>query len=329
MKAKTFNYIIIILTLVILTCYLFIVDSPKNILKALKTANFNWLFYASCCIILYWLVETLVLHYICNKLSNKISLFTCFRTTMVGQLFNCITPAASGGQPAQALMLTNHNIPFGNASCVLLAKFVVYQVTLTVYSFILILLKLSYFMNVSEYAALVFIGFLVNILVVIVLIGICFFPNLTKKLSKIKILRKLNEAQHKINTEIDNFYQNFTNLKHDLKILIIPTLLSIIQLTLYFVIPYFVCLSLGVSNVSMFIVICSTAFVLMISSFVPLPGGSGGAEGGFYLFFKIFFPSTSLLAIAILLWRLITFYLPILIGMMFTKFEKSKTISEL
>lgn len=60
--------------------------------------------------------------------------------------------------------------------------------------------------------------------------------------------------------------------------------------------------------------------VLMMSSFIPLPGAAGGAEVSFFTFFKLFFPA-NLLNISGLLWRMITFYLTICIGMCFTLWQ--------
>ena len=56
--------------------------------------------------------------------------------------------------------------------------------------------------------------------------------------------------------------------------------------------------------------------VMLIVSITPLPGGAGGAEGGFILFFKMFFKENILPGV--LLWRIITFYSCILIGSLFT-----------
>jgi len=50
----------------------------------------------------------------------------------------------------------------------------------------------------------------------------------------------------------------------------------------------------------------------MVSAFVPLPGGSGGAEGSFVLFFAPFFPDD--LLVALLLWRIVTYYLGMVVG---------------
>lgn len=66
-------------------------------------------------------------------------------------------------------------------------------------------------------------------------------------------------------------------------------------------------------------VVASAAFILMISSFVPLPGASGGAEGSFYMFFRMFFKASGSVSVAILLWRLFTFYLPIVVGVYFAR----------
>ena len=65
-------------------------------------------------------------------------------------------------------------------------------------------------------------------------------------------------------------------------------------------------------------VVSAQAFVVMISSFVPLPGAAGGAEFSFKTFFAPFFsPYHISVNPAMLLWRFITFYLPIIVGACF------------
>lgn len=59
------------------------------------------------------------------------------------------------------------------------------------------------------------------------------------------------------------------------------------------------------------------SLVLNFTSFIPLPGAAAGAEIGFHTIFSIFFP-THILSVAILFWRLLTFYLPICVGGCFT-----------
>ena len=50
---------------------------------------------------------------------------------------------------------------------------------------------------------------------------------------------------------------------------------------------------------------------------IPLPGAEGGAEGGFYLIYSLFFKSDTIIT-AIFIWRILTYYSSIAIGSIFT-----------
>ena len=67
------------------------------------------------------------------------------------------------------------------------------------------------------------------------------------------------------------------------------------------------------SSLNVGITITSSAYVLLIGAFVPIPGGSGGIEYGFLSFFGNFL-SKSRLSAVLLIWRFITYYMPMIIG---------------
>ena len=50
-----------------------------------------------------------------------------------------------------------------------------------------------------------------------------------------------------------------------------------------------------------------------MGSFVPIPGGTGGIEYG-YIFFFSYLIKGNILTASMLLWRLISYYLAIIIG---------------
>ena len=80
--------------------------------------------------------------------------------------------------------------------------------------------------------------------------------------------------------------------------------------------PYFVIIALAETfptGVTRLKVICSSAYVLIMGSFVPIPGASGGIEYGYYKFFGNFIKG-SLLKASLLIWRTISYYLPMIIG---------------
>ena len=117
---------------------LFLTDSPENLWNALCTANPLWLLCGLGCMLAYWLLETRALFLVIDGLrkvsqsnGRRLKPTECLRVSMVGQLFNCITPFASGGQPMQAYMLSKYGQSVGTASSALLARFIVYQFVLT------------------------------------------------------------------------------------------------------------------------------------------------------------------------------------------------------
>ena len=79
--------------------------------------------------------------------------------------------------------------------------------------------------------------------------------------------------------------------------------------------PYFVILALAKEtvNITPLTSICASAYVLIIGSFVPIPGASVGIEFGYLKFFGNFVTG-SLLKASLLIWRSISYYLPMIIG---------------
>ncbi len=336
MKKNRLNIIIIAICGIAMLLVTVVADGPMVILNALISAKPVYLICAGLCMVLYWVLEASTFHSVCRGINSSISYKDCFKTSMIGQLFNCITPFASGGQPMQAYRLVKCGMPLGQASCALLAKFIIYQLVLTFYSLVVIFLKLKFFLaEVSGFALLILLGFTINLIVMFLIVGIGFFPKITTKfliaisnlLGKIKIVKNVEALNKKIIVETEKFYENFAIIKANPKRFILPSLITVVQLTAFFTVPYFVCLSLSVTHVSLLTIICAAAFVLLISSFVPLPGGAGGAEGGFYLFFGMFFVHSGILSVAIVLWRILTFYLPIVAGMCFSRASSPKSVT--
>ena len=59
--------------------------------------------------------------------------------------------------------------------------------------------------------------------------------------------------------------------------------------------------------------IVSCSYVMLIGSFVPIPGGTGGLEYGFIQFYGNFVTGSTLNVIMIL-WRFVTYYFGMIVG---------------
>ena len=325
MKNK-WNLLICIASAVILATYIFVVDGPENILLTLKSVNLSWLFLGIGCMVLYWLLEAVILHMILRKLNPSQAFFSTFRVSMIGQYFNTITPFASGGQPFQAYYLTKQGVSLDKGITGLLTKFIVYQGSLTLLSIIVLVFRLHFFQTeVNNFIYVTLIGFAVNFAVMFLLICVTFWPKPTKAaahfgirlLGKMHILKNPERQHERVEAELDKFYRNNDFMAHNVFLIFKAVLLSIMQILSYLMVSYMVYRAFGLTGADLFTMIAASAFVMMIASFVPLPGAAGASEGSFYLFFSIFFPA-GLIHFAVLFWRMITFYLTIVVGAFFS-----------
>lgn len=322
---KKINIIIVAISVVALFAYVFLVDGIDNIITIWNQANKWWLLCGVIAMIIYWLFEAGILHSITKSYHPPQTFKQTLRTSMIGQLFNCITPFASGGQPIQAYDMAKCGIPVGVATCSLLLKFIVFQTGLTLASIVVLFVKFTEFSSqVSGFVYLVFIGFIINFAVLAFLFCIGFFKGFTVKMvcgfiklcGKFRIFKNIDHKLGRALEEVDEFYEGFQKIRSNKLWFFWNVLLSVVQVVVYSAIPYLIYLSFGGTQENIFTVIAAQIFVSMITAFIPLPGAIGGAEISFFMFFQLFFPANQL-NMAILLWRLLTFYFPIVAGLMF------------
>ena len=332
MKADTKGYAkglaFIAGTFAVLCIWLLQQDSIQALWKMMLGVRPLWILAALGLMVVYWVFESLGLHLAVSRFVPTQNPGDTFCATMIGQFFNCITPFSSGGQPMQAWYLVKKGVSLSFASCSLLIKFIVYQFVLTIYSALTLLLCFKSFAGrISSIGWLIFVGFGVNLLVITGLLCLGFLRRPTEKvlygsvslLKKVKLISEqaASKAKERIQKELMEFYEGFAQIRQDIGGILAMSALTAVQLTAFFLIPLCIFYAFGLGKADVLLMICAGAFVLNFTSFIPLPGAAAGAEIGFHTIFSIFFP-THILSVAILFWRLLTFYLPICVGGCFT-----------
>jgi uncharacterized protein (TIRG00374 family) len=322
MKSYKFNVILGIASGIIFVLLIIFTHGWMDLIHQMKNLQIQWIIAAAIFMILYWFFEAKTLQSLVFLMKKDYKFKEAFRVTMIGQYFNSITPFASGGQPMQLYALTKQELGAGSAGSALMIKFIIYQTILTVYSLILIIWKAAFFKSkMSNLFYLIGIGFTVHVGVIVCLIIFSKYRKLTQKLiivsskilEKFKLVKNMSKLEVGINNNLDQFHDNMEIVKHSKVFMLKAVIYTTLQLTVFFIIPYFIYLSFGMKGANIGSMIAGTAFVMTLTTIVPLPGGVGGAEGSFYMFFVFFFASNNIMA-AILLWRLITFYSCIIFG---------------
>ena len=218
--------------------------------------------------------------------------------------------------------LHKEGISITKATNITIQNFITYQIALvTVGIFALIYNSIfNLFPNDNLIKRLVVVGFIINLLVLIASFILSFGKKIQnfisqkviKLLSKIKIIKDEEQAKKQITEYLTNFHKNALQLKKNKRIVLYGILLNIVGLLLMYSMPYTLAKGMNI-ELSLINTIVATAYVMIIGSFVPIPGGTGGIEYGFVFFYKYLIKG-SLANALMLIWRFISYYLGMIIG---------------
>ena len=331
-RTNLFSILLISFSLIFLLVYLISIDGIHEISAVLRQADALWMLAAVGCMVLYWILDAFALHLAIKPVHPSQRFRVSFHFAMIGQYFNNVTPFASGGQPAQGYFLVKRGVPLGETVTALMTKFIVYQVTMTLYSLVMLILRFSFFMNeVKGLMIAVIVGFIGHAVTTAALISVAVFKSGTFRaanllidvLVKLKIVKNPEAKREFVGRELETFHSQFGFMSRHKGYLLKIALITVAQLTVNFLIGNAIYHSFRLSGAGMLTMLASQSFVTMIATFVPIPGAVGAAEGSFAVFFSLFFPN-NLISMAVVIWRLITFYLPIVAGLAFTLLEKRK-----
>ena len=338
-KMTILNFLLIIIIFVGLLIYMIKVDGIDNIIEILNNVDYKWVLAGFVCLMIHWICESINLHIPLKRMYPNQTIRNSIKVSMIGLLFNNITPFASGGQPMQAYELTKTGKRVSDSLSALAIKFIITQSALVVSTLVVVFFEFNFFKNLmQDYFWVAIVGFLINILAIIVVILVgtkktiitTITTPIIKGLEKIHILKKPDKTLEKLNKSIDNFRAQFIFMRSEKKMVLQMFIVAVIQSMAYYSITYMVYRAFGNFGITFWQIIPIQAFLLLIMTFIPTPGSGLGAEGGFYLLFNSVFTEGTI-NMSILFWRMYTFYLPILVGLFFliptkAKITKAKNI---
>lgn len=299
------------------------------------TLNWWWMLVALACICLYLILEGVVVKIFMNNRHADFTWKDALRLPPIEQLFNGITPFSTGGQPAQLVAMLQCGVDGGLASSVLLMKFVVFQAMIVI-NFLISLLIGFHFIAEKLHALslLVLLGFVIHLAVIVGLLLVMYWYGFTKRALNLLIKpcawfmkpQRYERLRISLNEKVDSFYQESLRMKEEYGKMAKVCLVTLCQLFFYYAIPYFIMLALGVHGMNFIMVISLHVLIFMIISLFPIPGGAGGAEYSFSVLFASFIGSGTKLVLAMILWRLLTYYFGMFAGMvaLFIKPDKIK-----
>ena len=330
-----FNIFVICLCVGIVCFFFFSEDGLRDLLQSGQGIIWQWIVVAVISQLVYMFTETTVIYLFIRERYKNFSYLNALKVSFTGLFWSAVTPSSTGGQPMQIYLLHSMNVEIGYATSRLMQKFLVYQVVLTLISIISVILNFGYILtndNIVFMIILLVFGFVSQLAVTLVIVMFSFSPNISRKfimffakvLGKIKIIKNLDSKISDIDKQLDTFHSSNKNIYKKPKLLISAVILTFVQFIAMFLVPYFIYLSFGLTDIGPVQIATSQAFVNLMSGMIPIPGASGAAELGYTAFFGAIFVGGTLKSSA-LIWRVINYYGVIFATAPFAYLTKDKT----
>lgn len=310
----------ILLTVGILTFFMLTEEGIRNLRHVLFHLRPLWLLGVGGGVLAGWMLEGLVLHLFCRHIYSQWKFKQSFYIGMVGFFYSALAPF-SLGEPMEIYNMRKMGMDTGSAGSIIAVKSLVHHAVTFFYSLILISFELGYFQSrVSNFSFIAVFGLITNSVFIASVLLFMLDEKLTNSLlilivrflNKIRLQKLAQKLDSRVHEQLLIFHESSRKIGRDYLLYSFAIFLTLIQVTVASLISYFVYRSFNLKGESVFTMIAADTFVTMVASFVPLPGSTGGAEGGFYLFFREFFGSSIIPGIT--LWRIATYYFNILFG---------------
>lgn len=326
MKKKLFKLGFFLAVTIVMILVLVLNNDMEEVGNVIKNANGFWLCGALILLLIYLLINPLSLMIVLDD--KNINVLDSFLTSSIEYFYNGITPSNTGAQPMQVIEHKRLGVLASKSTGALLINSLVNQIVIVVLCFLSLIYYKELSKGVTSISILITIGLVMNFLVLLLYLSIGisktirgwlvrvvnFFCNL--KVFKGKLSNtSLKFEQYCLDAQI-SFKEVFS---HPVRISL-SIFFKFLSLLVFYTLPFFILRSLnieiGLSKIPL--VIAMTTFSIAMTCFIPTPGASGGIEFAFKsLFINLAGVTSSIAVSGMIVWRLLTYYLLMLISFIF------------
>ena len=297
--------------------FLFVSGQIEEFVAAFQNLEMGWLVGALVCIGMYFVLGTLAyVTAVYLDHDSPVGIRDLMAVEASGNFFGNLTPMQMGALPSQIYQLTKAGLSVGAASATQFTRFIMFQLGVVLFAAVMLWAKLGFF--IDSYGDIVVLNLIVfagHTLELVGLFVVCLCPGFVRRAGG-SILRWANghgwvknhaKWDEMLNVQVGQFSSAFRRSAANVPDMVITLVITILQLAFLYTIPWFVLHAFGV-EADFVTCLAAGSMVQLVSSAVPLPGGTGGAEGGFALFFGEMFGVYS--TAGFLVWRVVTFFVP-------------------
>jgi len=308
-------------------------DEMSLIYEAMRTMNPLWAAAGAGCIFGYLYLRMLTVRYYLGRRGYRIPWRLAMGITGAGQFYSAITPSASGGQPMQVYLMSQHGVPAGIGTACISVKFLGFQMSFLTMGAVLGLANWR-MVNEQLYGMrwLTALGFIVNALLIVLVLLTMFRRGILDKIggwvvrvgTKLRLVRNPEKITKRLEDEVGEYCEALKSLLRSPVDTIVVLGLSFLQTLLFMAVTVCMYYAFGLSGTSVIEILTIQVLLFIAAAFIPLPGASGAQESGFCFFFRGIFPDANLTA-AMICWRFFSYYMLMIVGLIMIAVGGSKT----
>ena len=301
--------------------FLIVTGQMATFLEALAGVDTTWVLGAALCYVFYFIFGVLA-YAIAVYLDHDspVGIRDLMSVEASGVFFGNLTPMMAGAVPSQIFRLTRTGLDVGEASATQFTRFIMFQLAVVLFAALMLVAKLGFFFEAyGNIVVLNLVVFGVHLAECVGLFVICLCPGVVMRFGNWAIellsgrgwLKNRAHWDEMVNVQVIEFSEAFKRAAQDLPSMGLTLVVTMLQLASLYMIPWFVLRAFGCQG-DFLECLAAGSMVQMVASAVPLPGGTGGAEGGFVMFYRHMFGMAT--SAGFLVWRIVTFFAPTIIA---------------
>lgn len=267
-----------------------------EMLSYIQSADIRYWLLAVVCVVLFIGSESVIIYYMMHTIKQKVRLLHCFLYSFVGFFFSCITPSATGGQPAQIHYMRKDKIPIPVSTLVLMIVTITYKLVLVVCGIAVFVIRPAEIMRyLQPVAGWCYLGLALNVFCVGFMMLLVFHPTMAKEmllalirwLGRLHLIKRREHYLEKVSHAMEQYQDVATYFAAHKLVVWNVFVITLAQRLLLFFVTYLVYRSFGLQGHGMVTIIALQGMISVAVDMLPLPGGMGISEK---LFLSIFAP---------------------------------------
>lgn len=320
-----FNILFLVIIFSITFYYILHNQDISGLLEIIQSTNTRYWLWAILCVIFFIGSESIIIFYMMSSIKQKVNLIHCFLYSFVGFFFSCITPSATGGQPAQIYFMKKDKIPIPLATLVLMIVTIAYKIVLVVLGAVVLIVRPTEIMSyLDPVIGICYLGLLINVIFVGFMLLLIFHPTMAKNqlmfifnlFGRLHLIRRKDHYIKKIESAMEQYKDIALYFRTHKMLTCNVLIITTFQRILFFYVTYLTYRSFGLNEASFITIVVLQGMISVAVDMLPLPGGMGISEK---LFLTIFTPVFGTMTLpAMIVSRGLSYYTELILSALFT-----------